>query len=114
MSTPEIELTIERMVLHDLPAVPRHRLLSAIEDALLRLLAADGLPANLALEPISVPIAGVEVAPGASIDVMAGQIAQSIRQQRQLSPGLGGPRRKRELERLEHQTATSAPAAMQP
>lgn len=78
MSTHEIELTIERIVLHDLPAVPRHRLLSAIEDALLRLLAADGLPADLAAEPISVPVAGVEVTPGASIDAMAGQIAQSI------------------------------------
>lgn len=90
MSAHEIELTIERIVLHDLPDVPRHRLLSAIEDALQRLLAADGLPADLAAKPISVPVAGVEVVPGASIDTMAAQIARSI--MASLRPGTEGVR----------------------
>lgn len=78
MSGHEIELTIERIVLHDLPAVPRHRLTSAIEDALLRLLATHDLPAELAAEPLNLPAATIEVMPGTSVDAMAGQIAQSI------------------------------------
>lgn len=78
MSTSEIELTIERIVLHDLPAVPQHRLVSAIEDALQRLLADRNLPAELATAPISLPATSVEVMPGASIEIMAGQIARSI------------------------------------
>lgn len=78
MSAHEIELTIERIVLHDLPAVPRHRLVHALEEALLRLLAAHELPAELAAEPLNLPAATIEVTPGASVDVMAGQIAQSI------------------------------------
>jgi hypothetical protein len=78
MSTHEIELTIERIVLHDLPAVARHRLMSAIEDALLRLLATHELPPELAAEPLNLPAATIEVMPGTSVDAMAGQIAQSI------------------------------------
>lgn len=78
MSGHEIELMIERIVLHDLPTVPRHRLVSAIEDALLRLLATDDLPAELATEPVNLPVATIEVTPGVSIDAMSGQIAQSI------------------------------------
>lgn len=88
MSGHEIELTIERIVLHDLPAVPRQRLVSAIEDALLRLLAADGLPADLAAESIGLPAASIEVMPGASIETMAGQIARSI--MTSLRPGMEG------------------------
>ncbi len=78
MSTSEIELTIERIVLHDLPAVPRHRLVSAIEEALLHLLATHDLPAILATEPVNLGAATIEVRPGTSVDAMAAQIAQSI------------------------------------
>ena len=78
MSAHEIELTIERIVLHDLPAVPRHRLVHALEEALLRLLAAHELPAELVAKPLNLPAATIEVMPGTGVDAMAAQIAQSI------------------------------------
>lgn len=78
MSTHEIELTIERIVLHDLPAVPRQRLVSAVEDALSGLMTGLDLPPGLAVESISLPAASIEVAPDASIETMAGQIARAI------------------------------------
>ncbi len=78
MSAHEIELTIERIVLHDLPAVPRQRLGHALEEALLCLLATHELPAELAAEPLNLPAATIEVLPGASVDALAAHIAQSI------------------------------------
>jgi hypothetical protein len=50
----------------------------ALEEALLRLLATHELPAELAAEPLNLPAATIEVLPGTSVDIMAGQIAQSI------------------------------------
>jgi hypothetical protein len=88
MSGHEIELTIERIVLHDLPAVPRHRLLAAIEDALQRLVSESGLPADMAVDAITVPAASVQIEPGASVETMAGQIARSV--YASLRPATGG------------------------
>ncbi len=88
MKASQLELTIAQLILHDAPPVAQHHLLAAIEEALQRLLAARGLPADMARDTITVPAASVQIEPGASVETLASQIAQSV--YASLQPGADG------------------------
>jgi hypothetical protein len=80
MSKANVELRIERLVLHDLSASQRHRIAAMIEQELSRLLTERGVPPQLAARGESIPIdaASVTVAPNTRPDAIAAQVAQSI------------------------------------
>jgi hypothetical protein len=74
-----LELTIERLILPDLPPVHRERVAAAIEQELARLWAEQGSPPGLdAGAPITLHASSVQSAPGARPEAIGAQVAQSI------------------------------------
>jgi hypothetical protein len=75
----ELELHIERLVLHDLPGHQRHRIAAAITAELERLVAEQGLPPGMAASgSIELPSADITVTAGARPEAIGRQVAQSL------------------------------------
>ncbi|HEX9372632.1 MAG TPA: hypothetical protein VF897_16595 [Roseiflexaceae bacterium] len=75
-----IELSIEKLILHDMPLAQRHQVAAAIEQELARLLAERGVPPDLAARGGSIPIdaARVEISAGLRPEAIGAQVAESI------------------------------------
>jgi hypothetical protein len=74
-----LELTIERLILPDLPLVYRERVAAALEGELARLWAEQGPPTGVeAGEPLALSASTIQVAAGARPDEIGAQVAQSI------------------------------------
>jgi hypothetical protein len=75
-----IELHIERLVLHNLPALDRGALGAAVERELVRLLAEGGLPGPLAQGGARAQLSGgeFELAPGAGAEAIGAQVARAV------------------------------------
>jgi hypothetical protein len=85
-----LELTIERLILPDLPLVFRERVAAALERELARLWAEQGpLPGVEAGEPLALSASTIQVTAGARPDEIGAQVAQSI--YTSLAGGEGGP-----------------------
>jgi hypothetical protein len=85
-----LELTIERLILPDLPPLQRRRVVAAIEAELGRLWAEQGIPPGLdAGASITLNASSVQAAARARPDQIGAQVAQSI--YHGLAGGGGGP-----------------------
>ena len=78
MKRANLELTIERLLLPDLPLDARARVVAAFERELTRLWSEWGAPPGFAGESLALSAAGVEVPAGTAPDDMGVQVAQSI------------------------------------
>jgi hypothetical protein len=85
-----LELSIEHLILPDLPLVHRARVAAALEGELARLWAEQGPPPGVeAGEPLALSGSSVQVAAGALPEAIGAQVAQSI--YTSLAGGGGGP-----------------------
>jgi hypothetical protein len=85
-----LELSIEHLILPDLPLVHRERVTAAMEQELARLWAGQGPPPGLeAGEPLALRASSVQVAADARPEAIGAQVAQSI--YTGLAGGGGGP-----------------------
>jgi hypothetical protein len=85
-----LELTIDHLILPDLPLVYRERVIAALEGELARLWAEQGPSSGVeAGEPLALSASSVQVAAGARPDEIGAQVAQSI--YTSLVGGGGGP-----------------------
>jgi hypothetical protein len=74
-----LELSIEHLILPDLPLVHRERVAAALEQELARLWAEQGPPPGLeAGEPLALSPSSVRVAASAQPEAIGAQVAQSI------------------------------------
>jgi hypothetical protein len=74
-----LELSIERLVLPDLPLVHRERVAAALEAELARLWAEQGLPPGVGGgASIVLNASGVQVAAGARPEAIGARVAQSV------------------------------------
>ena len=74
-----LELSIEHLILPDLPLVHRERVAAALEQELARLWAEQGPPPGVeAGEPLALSASSVRVAASARPDEIGAQVAQSI------------------------------------
>jgi hypothetical protein len=74
-----LELTIDHLILPDLPLVHRERVTAALEGELARLWAEHGPPPGVeAGEMLALSASSVQVAAGARPDEIGAQVAQSI------------------------------------
>jgi hypothetical protein len=74
-----LELTIDHLILPDLPLVFRERVAAALERELARLWAEQGPPLGVeGGEPLAWSASSVQVAAGARPDEIGAQVAQSI------------------------------------
>ena len=74
-----LELSIEHLILPDLPLVFRERVAAALEQELARLWAEQGPPPGVeAGEPLALSASSVRVAASARPDEIGAQVAQSI------------------------------------
>ncbi len=74
-----LELTIDHLILPDLPLVHRERVAAALEGELARLWAEQGPPPGVeAGERLALSASSVQVAAGARPDEIGAQVAQSI------------------------------------
>ena len=80
-----IELRIEHLILHDVPAHQRHQIAAAIERALTQLLADQGLPGDRSNHALTLDSSLIEISAGTQPDAIAAQVAQSIYSQ--MAPG---------------------------
>jgi hypothetical protein len=76
-----LELHIDKLVLHDLDLAQRHRLAAAIERALTQMFTERGVPGNLNAETLALDVSTIQVSPSAKADVIGAQVAQSIYRQ---------------------------------
>ena len=78
--TPNLELSIERLVLHGLTPAQGHLLREAVEQELTRILAEEGIPPGLAAggHLARLPGGSFDVPPGAKPAAVAAQVARSI------------------------------------
>jgi hypothetical protein len=84
-----LELTIDHLILPDLPLVHRERVAAALEGELARLWAEQGPPSGMeAGEPLALSASTVLVAAGARPEAIGAQVAQSI--YHGLAGGVGG------------------------
>ena len=87
MSAPELDLHIDRLVLHDLPSSQRDRVAAAIVAEIERLVAEQGLPLGLAADAVvDLPSHAVSVAAGLNPEAIGVHVAQSV-----FSTIAGGP-----------------------
>jgi hypothetical protein len=85
-----LELSIDHLILPDLPLVHRERVAAALEQELARLWAEQGPPSGIeAGEPLALSASRVQVAAGAGPEAIGAQVAQSI--YTSLAGGGGGP-----------------------
>jgi hypothetical protein len=74
-----LELTIDHLILPDLPLVYRERVAAALEQELARLWAEQGPPTGVeAGESLALSATSVQVAAGAQPEAIGAQVAQSI------------------------------------
>jgi hypothetical protein len=74
-----LELSIDQLILPDLPLVHRERVAAAIEQELARLWAEQGSPPGLdAGAPITLNASSVQAAAGARPEAIGAQVARSI------------------------------------
>jgi len=78
MSQANLELTIGRLLLPDLPPSQRARVTAVIEQELTRLWAEQGVPAGVAGDGLALDAATIELPAGTSAQAMGVQVAQSI------------------------------------
>ena len=79
VSRPNVDLRIEQLVLHDIPAHQRHQIAAEVERELARLLGEDAAVLGQAGgKPVELPAHAVQVAAGARPDAIAAQVARSI------------------------------------
>ncbi len=80
MSAANLELTIDKLILHDVPAGQRQRIAAAVEAALARLFDEQGIPAALSSGAAlsALDVGPIDVAAGAGADAIGAQVAQSI------------------------------------
>jgi hypothetical protein len=85
-----LELSIDHLILPDLPLVFRERVAAALERELARLWVEQGPPTGVeAGEPLALSASTVQVAAGARPEAIGAQVAQSI--YTSLAGGGGGP-----------------------
>lgn len=77
---PNLELSIDRLILHGLEGADGHGLREAIEAELTRLLAEEGVPPSLAEggHVARLPGGKFDVAPGAKPAAIAAQVARAV------------------------------------
>lgn len=76
---PNIDLHIEQLILHNMPAYQRHAIAQATEQNLRQLLTELGLPQHLRdSSQILIPKQSITVQEGLKPDIMAKHIAQSL------------------------------------
>jgi hypothetical protein len=75
-----LELTIERLILHDMPDSDRYQIAAAIEAALTRLLSERGVPPGLAQQRHAAYVEGgsLRLAPGSTVETLGVEVAQAI------------------------------------
>ena len=78
MSNANLQLTIDHLVLPDLPPSQRVRVVEIVEQELGRLWAERGVPSTLAGASLTLEAAQVEVAAGADARAMGRQVAHAI------------------------------------
>jgi hypothetical protein len=78
MNRANLELHIDKLVLHDLDLAQRHRLAAAIERALTQMFAERGVPGDLNAETLAIDASTIQVSAGAKADAIGAQVAQSI------------------------------------
>jgi hypothetical protein len=78
MNRANLELTIDRLLLPELPPSQRARIVQVIEQELARLWAERGIPAGVSGESLTLESVSLELPAGASAQVIGVQAAQSI------------------------------------
>jgi len=91
MNQSNLELRIDQLILPDLPPRQRERVTAAIERELTKLWHQRGKPAGTTGESLALAATQVEVAAGATPEVIGAQVAQSIYGQLQ---GSGQPQQR--------------------
>lgn len=80
MSSRNLELNIEELVLHDFPGIERDRIVRAVQRELERLFAERGIPPSLEMKDEVARIEGgsFEAEPGSSAEEIGVQVAQYL------------------------------------
>lgn len=78
MKQANLNLTIEQLLLPDLPYSQRVQVAAALEQAFQRLWLEQGVPAGFAGDALALSVAKIEVDAGAPPEVMGTQIAQAL------------------------------------
>lgn len=80
MNTPNLDLHIENLILHDLPHLDQAQLSVVIQQELARLFTERGVPASLQQSHAMASVDGgaFTVPPDASVETVGSQIAQAV------------------------------------
>jgi hypothetical protein len=78
MSRANLQLTIDHLVLPDLPPSQRVRVVEIVEQELGRLWAERGMPATMSGASLTLEAARIEVAAGADAQAMGRQVAHAL------------------------------------